>query len=386
MKISDYFEPVSIEKPSSDFQPEEYSFARAITIHTHDNVPESTHGYSIAIFGVADDRQAATKGSADAPDLIRQKLYQLARVDSKVKIVDLGNLKPTASPIDTYYGIQAVLLELFATSTIAILIGGSQDLTHGAGLAFSTLGVPLNLVSIDARIDLTKDSADNSRSYLNSILYNKKQLRSFVNLAHQAYFTDPAAIHELYLLNFNTIRLGDLAVNIQSAEPWLRDAHICSFDLGAVKQSEAPGVAVPSPNGLSGVQACQIARYAGASDALQVFGIFEALPSADWNQMTTHLAAQMIWYFIEGTGFRERESPLDDDGTIRKHVVSIDSNNQNLVFYKSNRTGRWWMEIPVSGGNGSAHELVSSCAEDYQQACESDIPERWLRMYKRLNP
>lgn len=386
MTISDYFDPVTLNKPSADFQPEEYSFATSICIHTHDNKPRDTKGFQVAILGVCEDRQAASPGSSAAPDAVRAKLYQLARVDSKATIIDLGNLKPTQSVTETYFGIQAVLLELFSTQTLAIIIGGSQDLTHGAGLAFSSVGIPFNLVSIDARIDLSKNGPDNSRSYLNSLIYNKRQLKSFTNLGHQGYFTDPAALHTLYQLQLGAVRLGELSNNIQAAEPILRDAHICSFDMGAVKQSEAIGVAIPSPNGFTGTQACQLARYCGASDQLQVFGIFETLPHKDSGEMTSHLAAQMIWYFIEGLNHRAKESPSEDDGTIRKHIVSIDSNNQHLVFYKSNRSGRWWMEVPVSLPGYPETELVASSYEEYQQACQSDIPERWLRMYNRLNP
>jgi hypothetical protein len=42
----------------------------------------------------------------------------------------------------------------------------------------------------------------------------------------------------------------------------LRDADLVSFDISAVKQSEAPASRFASPNGLAAEDACQLARYA----------------------------------------------------------------------------------------------------------------------------
>ena len=41
-------------------------------------------------------------------------------------------------------------------------------------------------------------------------------------------------------------------------------------------------------------------RYAGISDKVTSFGIYEYNAKFDEKDQTAHLIAQMIWYFIEG--------------------------------------------------------------------------------------
>jgi hypothetical protein len=53
-----------------------------------------------------------------------------------------------------------------------------------------------------------------------------------------------------------------------------------------------------------------------------------------------------------------------------------------LVFKKSKRTGRWWIELP---NNNSSHNNLSTTAllpctyDDYLSATEQNIPDRWLK-------
>ena len=60
--------------------------------------------------------------------------------------------------------------------------------------------------------------------------------------------------------------------------------------------------------------------------------------------------------------------------------------DEELVFYKSNITGRWWIEIPflTNGNNKLKRNTLLSCMhEDYLAACEQEIPERWWKAQRR---
>ncbi len=60
-----------------------------------------------------------------------------------------------------------------------------------------------------------------------------------------------------------------------------------------------------------------------------------------------------------------------------------------IIFYKSKKTDRWWMEIPCE--NERNHDtygrqlLVPCIYEDYQQAMENELPDLWWRLYERVN-
>ncbi|MDZ7847857.1 MAG: hypothetical protein U5L96_14460 [Owenweeksia sp.] len=66
-----------------------------------------------------------------------------------------------------------------------------------------------------------------------------------------------------------------------------------------------------------GEEACAICRYAGLSDKVSSFGIYENNPDLDHNGQSSHLLAQMIWYFIEGYVNRKGDYPF-----ARKKIIS----------------------------------------------------------------
>jgi formiminoglutamase len=381
MDLNYYFEPVSLEKPDMQFRSDNALFGRNIRINTASAPIDEISNYQLAILGVPEDRNSLNKGSSGAPDLIRLKLYELFRVNDKLRIIDLGNLKPTATPEDTYYGIRDVMTDLLNNQVIAIVLGGTQDITRGIYMAFEQRASLVNIVTIDARIDLD-ESPLNSFSW-NTPIVNSPRLFRYTSLGHQQYLASAGHVESLEEKGFDVIRLGTLRSNPLMAEPFLRDAHLVSFDIAAVKQSDAPGTRFPSPNGLMAEEACQLSRFAGLSDLVSCFGIYEINGEYDHHNQTSHLAAQAIWYFIEGFSQRKKEKPTQSHADFKVFMVNHNDMEHALTFYKSLVTGRWWMEIPEMKTGGQL--LVACSQEEYQQACNHDIPEMWWKAFQRIN-
>jgi hypothetical protein len=124
------------------------------------------------------------------------------------------------------------------------------------------------------------------------------------------------------------------------AEPHLRNADIISIDLGAVKAGEI-GVAHGAPNGFSAVQLCQISKYAGISDKVTSIGFFseQAL-----GVLGSSLLAEAIWYFMQGYFSRVGDFPFGSKADYTKFTVFMDEVARELIFYKSNKSARWWMD------------------------------------------
>jgi basic membrane lipoprotein Med (substrate-binding protein (PBP1-ABC) superfamily) len=99
----------------------------------------------------------------------------------------------------------------------------------------------------------------------------------------------------------------------------------------------------------------------------------------DKNQ-TAQLIAQMIWYFIEGVNFRIGEYPFGSKKNYLKYIVPIDDDVIN--FYKSNKSNRWWMEIPDN--KFKKESLIPCTYEDYVEASNQSIPNRWWKTLKKL--
>ncbi|HOZ82365.1 MAG TPA: arginase family protein, partial [Bacteroidia bacterium] len=150
---------------------------------------------------------------------------------------------------------------------------------------------------------------------------------------------------------------------------------------------DASATSTPSPNGLTGDMACQIMYYAGMSDKLEGIGLYEYAASIDTNQMTAALISQMVWYFMEGVSNRKNDFPDSTSSQFTVYNLTLRENNEEMHFLKSNVTGRWWMEIPLSKIKKKLdrHQLVPCSYDDYQKACNNEIPERWWQALKKLS-
>jgi len=387
MDLNGYFDPVSLERPEFEYLENNESFSHHISVHTPDQPIRELDKHQVAIIGVPVDSNGFIKGSKDAPDQIRSKLYQLRKIDRNLKIYDLGNIKNGLSINDTYFALRDILLELREREISTIILGGSQDLGRGVFLALEKHDGLHQILTIDSMLDFSQnEDLLNSRNYLNQVV-NAAGLKQFslTNLGHQAYFVTENQLQQLDKSYLESIRLGEARKEIKQAEPLIRDSEFISIDMGAVRHADAPGASTPSPSGFFGDELCQITRYAGLSEQTNILGFFELNPSSDINGQTAHLAAQASWYFLEGLTHRIRENPVDTPEHLKKFIVTLNAAGHDIIFHKSTLSERWWMEIPVKNPVSGYNFFVSCSYEDYQQACNQEIPDRWWRFLHRLS-
>ena len=383
MHIPDYFEPVDLMQ--FVFRPKEMENKFAYLKIDKLINQKDLSSYDIAILGIGEERNTINKGTSLAPDKIRGQLYMLNQ-NTRLKIIDLGNLKTGKALKDTYIAIRDIVIELYRNRVIPVIIGGGQDLTYGIYLAYDKLNQPISLVSVDPKFDFGYKKNDfDSDSYLGQIILERgKNLFNYTNLGYQTYYCNKEELKLINKMNFDAFRLGYVRSNMKDIEPVLRDANILSIDISSIKQSDAPAHISPSPNGLYSEEICQLARYAGLSDNLSSFGIFELNPAFDANNQTAALAAQIIWFFIDGVNARQNDYPKEGSTDYTKHIVSFDQSNQNMIFYVNKYNERWWMEVPYPSKPEKG--LIIACTyEDYKLACNHEIPERWLKTIQKLS-
>ncbi len=216
------------------------------------------------------------------------------------------------------------------------------------------------------------------------ILHQPNYLFNYSNIGHQRYLQTPSILELMEKLHFETMRLGEVTGNIQDAEPLLRNADIVSFDISAIRWADCPGSKKSGPNGLYGEEACQLSRYAGISDKLTSVGFYEYNTNNDIAGTSAHLIAQMIWYFIEGVNFRVKDYPFSGKENYQKFTVLLED-DEPLLFYKSNKSGRWWMEINILSNNKyKRHALIPCTYNDYKEATKQNIPERWYKAMRKM--
>jgi len=381
MDILDFFLPLDTAKLLPESQYEDSSWYYAIEMFKGE-APELA-GKKIALIGIE-----GADGDNTASYEIRKYLYTLKKAEHANEIVDLGNYRFDYSA-KAYQSLGYVLSELITKDIVPIILNGMQDITFAQYLAFVYLKRYVNMVSFDARLNFNLKDADkmDAENYLQKMLIEEPNyLFSFNNIGYQSHFADTGTLNFLENLFFDMHRLGDVRSNMMDLEPVLRGAHFVSWDMCAVRQSDAPGAINPSPNGFHGEEACLLSRYAGAGSNMRLIGFFQYNPDKDRDGQTAHLVAQMIWYFVDGFQNRYAEHPVENKDEFLKFIANIQNNAYQIAFYKSKRTDRWWMEVPVNEKDFSGTHYILPCSyNDYLAASREEIPERWWQAMKKLS-
>jgi len=357
-----------------------------INIFSDVSSPPDLANVDVAIIGVNEYRNGINSLDENfSLNEIRKKFYNLYPGNWSLNIADLGDLILGENVFDTYQAMQSIISVLLKNNIIPVIIGGTQDLTYANYRSYDYLEKTVNVVNIDSNFDLGDSSKPiKNNSFLGKIILDKPHnLFNYSVLGYQTYFNSQEEIDLMEKLYFEPYRLGELNNCIQNAEPILRDANIVTLDLKSIKSSELSSKQKFSPNGFDGKEICAISRYAGISNKVSSFGIYEYLPSIE-DEATEMLIAQIMWYFIEGVSCRIVDNNFHKVEDFQKFIVLVDS--QELVFLKSVKSSRWWVEIPFAQNSNNKlddHSLLPCMHEDYLDASKGVIPERWFKAQKK---
>jgi formiminoglutamase len=331
----------------------------------------------IVLVGCGEWRGAHPRSEySSSPDTIREHLYRMYHWHRGITIADAGNIRQGITLADTRAALLTVLQEIHEAGKIAIVLGGSHDLTMQQYEVFKKAGQMAVASVADMLIDLDEAEMINDRSFLMDMLTGTPNfIAHYSHIAFQSYYAHPRMLETLDKLRFDFYRLGKVREHIEDMEPVLRTSNLFSFDMSAIRFSDALANINGSPNGLSGEEACQLTRYAGMSETLTSLGIYGYEHTGDVHDMTAKLVSQMIWYFVDGLLVRKTEAKLTERDEFTVFNVAFTDND--TVFLKSKRTNRWWMKLPDQS-------FVPCSYNDYLVASNDQIPERWLREQERL--
>jgi arginase family enzyme len=354
------------------------------------SLPDNLEGISLAIVGIKEDRGSVQNvGSATSPDEIRKQLLLLAKFNTDLKIADIGNVEPGASLKDSQIALSNVISELLRMKIVPVIIGGSHDLTYAQYGAYHGMNRNINITIVDSMLDLREgDDEITDENFLVRIFAAEPSfLFNFNMVAFQTHLVSPKMLETIEKMHFETYRLGKVRADIQDIEPVMRSTHLCSFDMNAIRFGDSPGSYNSSPNGLFGEEACQLARYAGQSEFLESFGLYGCNLAYDNRDQSVKLAAQILWYFIDGFVNRKNDFPREKDENYLKYTVQFKANNYEMNFWKSKISDRWWLEVPTDSKprNQKKFHIIPCSYNDYLLACKEEVPERWLKAYQKLS-
>jgi len=373
--------PVSEEVLSSlSFLPKQI-IGKNIKIHTEKSGLPEIEGTKIAIIGIEEIRNSFFPTEKYSLENFRKAFYRLFPGNWDFQISDLGNLPNGAEPEDTYFAIKEISIHLRQLNIVTVIIGGSHDIIYPLYESYKINNQLVNIVSIDNQFDFSQEEElVSGRSYMSKIIMKQPNyLNNYTNLGYQTFLIAQEELDLIEKLHFDSIRLGLLLDKVSIAEPYLRDADITGFDM-KVLSWEAAQNSSGNPNGIDSRTICSLARYAGLSDRLTSFGIFELFPTILFDK----LIAQILWYFIEGFNCRFDEYPVLTSQGYGRYTVTL--SDRELVFYQSEKSKRWWIEITNEDylNNKIERSTLLSCThQDYLDACNDRLPDRWWKEIKR---
>ncbi len=374
--FEDYLTQLAI---SSKFKP--FQFGTSIDKYVSEF--PNLENKKIAIIGVPEGRKSGKNSSTNlAANEVRDELYKLvSNTFIQNHIVDLGNIKTGKTFEDTQVALKTVVAQLHTQNIVSIVIGGSTELSSALYESFEVQEKNTDITFISSSLPiLDGELLDKICKHEPNFLHNLNAL------GFQGHYLPPRTLDVMENLGFGHVRLGALRNKIEEAEVLIRNTNLILFDIGVIKHSDAPANFYSNPIGIDSNMACQLAWYSGVSDTSNCFGIFETNPEFDERGLTSKLVAQILWYFIDGFAHRKHDHPKLHDEFLR-YRCNLHNKQPDLLFHKSKRTNRWWMEIPHprSQHNASKNVTIPCSYSDYQMAATGDLPDRYLNALQKLH-
>ncbi len=311
---------------------------------------------------------------------VRKVLYNMTFPFSKLKVADLGNLRKEENTF-----IIPLIQELIEGGICPVIIGHDGKFTQAQFFAHHACQPSVNLVEVKERIGYHPKKSEMDGYYLNPILEGEYRLFHFTTIGSQSHFVDESVYQFLDNCYFDYIRLGKAKSNMADLEPFIRDADMLSIHLSALKYADAPAISNASPSGFFSEEACLISRYAGMNDKLTSIGFYGFQSQLDTDGLAAQTMAQMVWYFLDGFNNRQSDFPASMDQLV-EYIVDLKDYDEQFTFWKSNKTGRWWLQVPTKTIKKiQRHRLIPCSHKDYLEASNGEIPNRLINAFKRFN-
>ena len=365
--LHEFLEPINVAALNDDGGYNDGQLATHISTYEED-LPDLADA-EIVLMGINEGRNGS-----DAADAIRRQFYQLHYWHTDVRIVDIGNSKPGASVADSYAAVQTVVAELLRLKKTVVILGGTHDFTLAQYFAYREIQQLIEATVIDSMIDLKSESRLKGDNFLMEMLTGEpNHVKHYNHIGFQSYYVHPRMLETMDKLRFDCYRVGVARERIEEMEPVLRNTNMLSIDISAIKSSDAPS-GRSNPNGFTGEEACTLTRYAGMSPLLSSIGFYGYNVDEDIQEQSAKQLSQMLWYFVEGKSRAKQESKMSDRHNFNEFHTAF--TEIDTIFLQSKKTGRWWMQLPDK-------KMIACSYNDYLNASNNEIPERWLRAQER---
>lgn len=276
---------------------------------------------------------------------VRRHLYQFTYRMPDIRIYDLGDLR--RSDPDFMVG---PLVELLSSGICPVLIGTQLGAVAALRQSFAHIRLPFHPVAMHERLPPALISSDEPATVIGVQQHLvQRQIPGHLSVMHLSHAKDM----------------------ISDVEPIIRESNCTVFDLAAMTMTDMPAQQSASSSGFCTEEACLLMRYAGLHSDSRIVMISGHDPMSLQLDLSANTAAQLVWYFMEAYSQCVIEDPLKSTHCT-SYSMHLDLYDAGLKFYKSERTGRWWVQI-----NPSNMAPVYPCTfQDYKSATNGQVSDR----------
>ena len=351
------------------------TIGKKVLIHSHKHGFPNLTKVKFAFFTFSSNY---SKNQNFVTENFRKLFYKLFFGNWDFAIADICVLQQGNKIEDSNAAIQEIVSEMNQRNILCLMIGGKKELSYALYHGLKEKTQNINITSIDSEFNFINYDNLKELNFISKIINEtNNHLGNFSNIGYQSFYVSQEEIDLMNKLSFDYYRLGEITKDIQEAEPVLRESDIVSVNLCSVKSSELNYDG--NPNGFNSQQLCALMRYAGLSYNLKILGLFN-IPNT---KSSCQLIAQIVWYIIDGSCYKLLETPKKKSNNFIKYMVTYQNNE--IIFYKSKLSQRWWMQIPDSfdNNNNKEYSLLACTEKDYRTAQVGQLPDRLLKSIKR---
>ncbi|MDA9773869.1 arginase family protein [Saprospiraceae bacterium] len=286
--------------------------------------------------------------NASQMDEIRKQFYEMYNHFENIGIADIGDLRNSDSNF-----LISLFTELLESKVLPIIITSDPNIIHTYHFALNAFHAGFTSLHCGKRI-----AAYHANDHANC--------NEVISMGTQGHFNSATELD-----NNQVVRMAEIKGSIEEAEPYTRTVDTITFDLNIIRHSEIPGFQDASPSGLDSDETTQLFRYFGFNDQLKGLFICNYDHQYDFNNMTSQMIAQLIWYFVEAKNECVKEN-IDSTEDFHEFLVDIEGLGDPIAFIKAKKSGRWWIK------SNTHNDLIPCSYKDYLTACKNEIPDKLL--------
>ncbi|QHM69805.1 formimidoylglutamase [Mixta intestinalis] len=259
-------------------------------------------------------RNHGRPGAAQAPDVLRRSLANMASHQEHQRLADLGNIFVSADNLeDAQQTLREAVLACQRAGKRTLVLGGGHETAcgHGLGVLDAFPKKKVGIINLDAHLDLRHAThATSGTPFRQLAQYCDTQQRDFryacfglSMAANTQALLDEAAkrqvtiVEDLCCLNAPEATLATLHQFIAQL-----DIIYLTVDLDVLPGWEMPAVSAPAPLGLPAAILMRLIEPICRSGKLQAVDLVEFNPAYDRDKQGANLAARIAWQIVRWWG------------------------------------------------------------------------------------